>query len=56
MEIRQKFFDRNLEWRKVQYLRKKHLDKKLDGLFCNKCINNIECKSTDLNDAFEKKL
>ena len=21
-----------------------------------KCINNIECKSTDLNDAFEKKL
>ena len=37
---------------KIQYLRKKHLDNRLNDLFCNKCIN-IECKS-DLNEAFEK--
>ena len=41
---------------KFQYLRKKHLDKKLNDIFCNKCINNIECKTTDLNEAFEKNL
>ena len=42
--------------KKFQYLRKKHLDKKLDNLFCNKCINNIECKTTNLNEAFQKNL
>ena len=41
---------------KFQYLRKKHLDNKLDNLFCDKCINNIDCKTTDLNEAFEKNL
>ena len=41
---------------KFQYLRKKHLGKKLDNLFCNKCINNIDSKTTDLNEAFEKNL
>ena len=42
--------------KKFQYLRKKHLDNKLDGLFCNKCINNIECETTTLSKAFEQKL
>ncbi len=41
---------------KFQYLRNKHLSKKLDGLFCNKCINNIKCETTNLNEAFEQKL
>ena len=39
-----------------QYLRKKHLNNHLDGLFCNKCINNIECKTTSLSEAFKQKL
>jgi radical SAM protein with 4Fe4S-binding SPASM domain len=41
---------------KFQYLRKKHLKDDLNGLFCNKCINNIDCKTTNLSEAFEQKL
>ena len=39
-----------------QYLRKKHLNNHLDGLFCNKCINNIECKTASLSEAYKQKL
>jgi len=41
---------------KFQYLRKKHLNNNLEGLFCNKCINNIECQTTSLFKAYEQKL
>lgn len=39
-----------------QYLRQKHLNKKLEGIYCNKCIHNIECETTDLTKAHEQKL
>ncbi len=39
-----------------QYLRQKHLNKKLEGIYCNKCVNNIECETSNLTNAQEKKL
>jgi len=38
------------------YLRKKHLEDEYSGLYCNKCLNNVECKTTKLVEAFEQKL
>ena len=39
-----------------KYLRKKHLDNKYEGLFCNKCLNNIDCSSSTLKEAYSLKL
>ena len=39
-----------------QYLRKKHLNDEYSNLYCNKCLNNIECKTSKLIEVFEKKL
>ena len=38
------------------YLRKKHLSDEYSGLYCNKCLNNLDCQTTDLIQAFEQKL
>jgi radical SAM protein with 4Fe4S-binding SPASM domain len=38
------------------YLRKKHLDNEYSGLYCNKCLNNVDCKTTKLTQAYEEKL
>ena len=35
------------------YLRNKHLNDEYSGLYCNKCLNNVECKTTKLIQAFE---
>ena len=42
--------------RVFNYFRKKHLKDEYSGLYCNKCINNVECKTTKLIQAFEQKL
>jgi radical SAM protein with 4Fe4S-binding SPASM domain len=42
--------------KEFKYLRKKHLNNELEGIYCNKCVNNIECKSTNLFSAFEQQL
>ena len=39
-----------------KYLRNKHLNGKLEGIYCNKCINNIDCKTTNLLNAFKEQL
>jgi len=39
-----------------KYLRNKHLNNKLEGIYCNKCINNIDCKTTNLLNAFKEQL
>ena len=39
-----------------KYLRNKHLNNELEGIYCNKCINNLECKTTNLLDAYHQKL
>ena len=39
-----------------KYLRNKHLKNELEGIYCNKCINNLECKTTNLFDAYNQKL
>ena len=39
-----------------QYLRTKHLKDEYKGLYCNKCLNNINCSTSNLREAFEKKL
>jgi len=36
-----------------KYLRKKHLNNDYEGIFCDKCLNNKECKSKKLVDAFK---
>ena len=39
-----------------KYLRSKHLKNELEGIYCNKCINNLECKTTNLFEAYNNKL
>jgi len=39
-----------------QYLREKHLNDKYDGIFCNKCLNNIDCSTNTLSESFLKKI
>jgi len=39
-----------------RYLRKKHLSNEYSGLYCNKCLNNKKCETTDLIQAFKQKL
>ena len=39
-----------------KYLRKKHLKDEYEGIFCNKCLNNKECKTTKLIDAYNQNL
>ena len=40
--------------KEFKYLRNKHLNNELEGIYCNKCINNIECKTTNLWNAFKQ--
>jgi len=42
--------------KEFKYLRNKHLNNELEGIYCNKCINNIECKTTNLWNAFKQQL
>lgn len=39
-----------------KYLRNKHLSNSYGGLFCNKCLNNINCSSNTLLESFKLKL
>lgn len=39
-----------------KYLRKKHLNHNLENIYCDKCINNIDCKTSNLIEAFEKNI
>ena len=39
-----------------KYLRKKHLKDDYEGIFCNKCLNNKDCKTLKLPDAFRENL
>lgn len=39
-----------------KYLRKKHLKQDYEGIFCDKCLNNKDCKPEKLTKAFEKAL
>ena len=38
------------------YLRKKHLNHNYKSIFCDKCLNNVNCKSEKLLDAFKSNL
>ena len=44
------------EGKTFKYLRKKHLKDDYEGIFCNKCLNNENCKTLKLPDAFREKL
>ncbi len=37
-----------------KFLRKKHLEDEYEGLFCNKCLNNINCETRQLRDVFKE--
>ena len=37
-----------------KFLRKKHLEDEYEGLFCNKCLNNINCETRQLRDIFKE--
>ena len=39
-----------------KYLRKKHLSHEYSGLYCNKCLNNVNCETSDLFQAFRQGL
>ena len=47
---------KNLEiiYNKVPFLRSKHLKDEYDDLFCNKCLNNVNCETKQLRDVYSK--
>ena len=41
---------------KFKYLRQKHLTDSYGTIFCQKCLNNVDCKTTSLEESFHKKI
>jgi len=39
-----------------KYLRNKHLSGNLEGIYCNRCLNNSDCKTYSLADAYNRKI
>ena len=37
-----------------KFLRQKHLKDEYEGLFCNKCLNNVNCETRQLRDIFKE--
>ena len=37
-----------------KFFRKKHLEDEYEGLFCNKCLNNLNCETRQLREVFKE--
>ncbi len=37
-----------------KFFRKKHLEDEYDGLFCNKCLNNLNCETKQLREVYKE--
>ena len=43
-----------MEGETFKFFRKKHLKDEYDGLFCNRCLNNVNCNTKQLRDLFKE--
>jgi radical SAM protein with 4Fe4S-binding SPASM domain len=39
-----------------EFLRRRHLTNTIDGIYCNQCLNNVQCSSRSLTDVFKQDL
>ena len=44
------------EWKLFKELRRRHMEKKLKGLICFNCLNNVDNQAMPLNAELSKKI